>query len=46
MSTMNRKIAEIISEAGKKTATYNTKHTIFYFFNEPKMPNSLIQKKK
>lgn len=46
MSTMNRKIAEIISEAGKKTAAYNTKHSIYYFFNEPKMPKCLIQKKK
>lgn len=46
MSIMNRKLAEIISEAGKKTAAYNVKHSIFYFFNEPKMPKSLIQKKK
>jgi len=46
MSTMNRKLAEVISEVSKKTASYNVKHTMFYFFNEPKMPKSLIQKKK
>lgn len=45
MNTMNRKLAGLISEAGKKTAAYNTKHTMFYFFNEPKMPKCLIKKK-
>jgi len=46
MSIMNRKIAGMIAEAGKKTAIQSTKHCIFILFNEPKMPKSLIQKQK
>ncbi len=46
MKTMNRKIAGIMAEAGKKTALYNSKKTMFWWFSEPKMPRSLIQKQK
>lgn len=46
MNTMNLKLAEMVAEVGKKTASFNVKHSMFYFFNEPKMPKSLIQKQK
>jgi cyclic lactone autoinducer peptide len=43
---MKRKIAGVIAEVGKKTAIQNSKQSIFFFFNEPKMPECLIKKQK